>query len=440
MMKKILFTAFIIGAICKMALAQDFDKARLDSYFNALDASNKFMGSVAVSQNGKIIYSRSTGFSDFENQIKADANSKYRIGSISKTFTTVLVLKAVEEKKLELSQTIDKYFPSIKNADKITIENLLQHRSGIHSFTNDKDYLTWNTQARTEKEMIDIIANGGSDFEPGSKSEYSNSNFVLLTFILEKTFRQPYSELLRKYITQPVGLDNTFLGGKINTSKFECRSYKYMDTWKAEPETDISIPMGAGGIVSTPVDLVKFSDALFGGKLLKTESLELMKTVNGQYGMGMFKIPFFDLTGYGHTGGIDGFSSVFSYFSDGNISYSMTCNGSNYNNNNISIAVLSAVFNKPYDIPEFKRFEVSPEELDKYLGVYSSTQIPIKITVSRENNTLVAQGTGQASFPLEATEKDKFKFELAGIVMEFNPESKTMILKQGGGQFTFTKE
>jgi len=71
----------------------------------------------------------------------------------------------------------------------------------------------------------------------------------------------------------------------------------------------------------------------------------------------------------------------------------MICNGSNYNNNNISIAVLSAVFNKPFDIPEFKTYVVSPEELEKYLGVYSSTQIPIKTTVSRENNTLVAQGT-----------------------------------------------
>lgn len=217
-------------------------------------------------------------------------------------------------------------------------------------------------------------------------------------------------------------------------------SYKYIDTWKAESETDISIPLGAGGIVSTPVDLVRFSDALFNGKLLKSESVELMKTLNGQYGMGMFKIPFFDKTGYGHTGGIDGFSSVFSYFQDGNISYAMTCNGSNYNNNNISIAVLSAVFNKPYEIPEFKTYEVSPEELDKYLGVYSSTQIPIKITITRENSTLIAQGSGQPSFPLEATEKDKFKFDQAGVVMEFSIESKTMILKQGGGQFTFTKE
>jgi D-alanyl-D-alanine carboxypeptidase len=439
-MKKTILATLLIGSLCQNTPAQDFDRTRLDSYFNALEANNKFMGSVAVSRNGKIIYSRSAGYSDFENMKKADADSKYRIGSISKTFTSVLVLKAVEEGKLKLNQTIGEYFPGIKNSDKITIENLLYHRSGIHNFTDDKEYLTWNTLPVTEKEMIDIIAGGGSDFEPDSKSQYSNSNYVLLTFILEKTFRKPYAELLKKYIAQPLGLTNTKLGGKINTSENECNSYKYMDTWKPETETDISIPLGAGGIVSTPVDLVKFSDALFGGKLLKTETLELMKTPNGQYGMGLFKIPFYEKTGYGHTGGIDGFSSVFSYFSDGNISYALTCNGSNYNNNNISIAVLSAVFNKPYDIPDFKTYEVSPEELDKYPGVYSSEQIPIKITVTRVNRTLVAQGTGQSAFPLEAVEKDIFRFDQAGIVMEFNIESKTMILKQGGGQFTFTKE
>lgn len=439
-MKKTILATLLIGSLCQNTPAQDFDRTRLDSYYNALEANNKFMGSVAVSRNGKIIYSRSAGYSDFENMKKADADSKYRIGSISKTFTSVLVLKAVEEGKLKLNQTIGEYFPGIKNSDKITIENLLYHRSGIHNFTDDKEYLTWNTRPVTEKEMIDIIAGGGSDFEPDSKSQYSNSNYVLLTFILEKTFRKPYAELLKKYIAQPLGLTNTKLGGKINTSENECNSYKYMDTWKPETETDISIPLGAGGIVSTPVDLVKFSDALFGGKLLKTETLELMKTPNGQYGMGLFKIPFYEKTGYGHTGGIDGFSYVFSYFSDGNISYALTCNGSNYNNNNISIAVLSAVFNKPYDIPDFKTYEVSPEELDKYPGVYSSEQIPIKITVTRVNRTLVAQGTGQSAFPLEAVEKDIFRFDQAGIVMEFNIESKTMILKQGGGQFTFTKE
>lgn len=398
------------------------------------------MGSVAVSQDGKIIYTKSIGFSDVEDNIKADENTKYRIGSISKTFTSVLVLKAVEDKKLDLNQTIDKYFPTIKNADKITVKHLLNHRSGIHNFTNDEDYLTWNTQPNTEKEMIAIITKAGNDFEPDSKAEYSNSNFVLLTYILEKSFKKSYDELLKEHITRPIGLINTYLGGKIKTSEKESKSYKYIDTWKVEPETDISIPLGAGGIVSTPSDLVKFSDALFGGKLLKKESLEIMKTIKDRYGIGLFQIPFYDKIGYGHTGGIDGFSTVFSHFSNGNISYALTSNGTNFNNNNISVAVLSAVYDKPYDIPEFSTYEVSSEDLDKYLGVYSSTQIPLKITITKENKTLIAQATGQPSFPLEATGEDKFKFDQAGVVLEFNPTAKTMTLKQGGGQFAYTKE
>lgn len=440
LMKRTFITALLIGILCNTAIAQDFDRTRLDLYFDALETNNKFMGSVAVSRNGSIIYSRSTGYADFENKIKADENSKYRIGSISKTFTTVLTMKAVEQNKLALDQTIDRYFPTIKNAKIITIGNLLYHRSGIHSFTSDSAYLTWNTRRKTEKEMIDIITKGGSDFEPDTKSEYSNSNFVLLTFILEKSFKKTYAGLIKDYITKPAGLSNTSLGGKINTSQKDCKSYKFLDTWVVEPETDISIPLGAGGIVSTPGDLVKFSDALFGGKLLESESLEKMKTVKGQYGMGLFLIPFYDRVGYGHTGGIDGFSSVFSYFSDGNISFAMTCNGSNFNTNNISIAVLSAVYNRPFEIPDFSTYEVNPEDLDKYPGVYSSAQIPIRITVTRQNNTLVAQGSGQPSFPLEPTEKDKFKFDLAGVVMEFNPANNTMILKQGGGQFDFKRE
>ena len=188
MIKTILIT-FLTFAISQIGLAQtNFDKTKLDNYFNALEQNNKFMGSVAVSKKGEVIYRKSIGFADVENNVKANDNSKYRIGSISKTFTAVLILKAVEEKKLKLSQTIDKWFPSLKNVKKITIEHLLRHRSGIHNFTNDKDYLTWNTQPKTEEKMVEIIAKGGSDFKPNSKAEYSNSNFVLLTYILEKTY------------------------------------------------------------------------------------------------------------------------------------------------------------------------------------------------------------------------------------------------------------
>ncbi len=375
-MKRKIILTLAIGLLSHLGFAQDFDRTKLDNYFNALETNNRFMGSVAVSKEGEIIYTKTIGFSDIENNIKANENSKYRIGSITKTFTAVLIFKAVEKEKLSLDQTIDKFFPSVKNADKITISHLLSHRSGIHNFTNDKEYLTWNTIEKSREEMIDIISKYDSDFEPDSKAEYSNSNYVLLAYILEKIFNKPYADLLAEYITKPIGLKNTYLGGKINTKNNECNSYRFEDNWILETETDMSYTCGAGGIVSTPGDLVKFSDALFGGKLIKNEHLEQMKTIKDNFGMGLWQMPFQEKTGYGHGGAIDGFICGFRNYSDGDVSIAITSNGLNFNISDVPIAVLSAVFNKPYDIPVFKTYEVTSEDLDKYLGVYSSPDFP----------------------------------------------------------------
>ena len=191
---------------------------------------------------------------------------------------------------------------------------MLSHRSGIHNFTNDADYLTYNTQPKTEKEMLEIIEKGGSDFEPDSKAEYSNSNFVLLTYILEKTYSKSFADLLQEYIVKPIGLTDTYVYGKTNPKNNESKSYNFLGSWKLQPETDATIPLGAGAIISTPIDLTKFADALFGGELLTSESLEIMKTIKDGYGIGLFRIPFYNSMGYGHTGGIDGFSSIYSHY------------------------------------------------------------------------------------------------------------------------------
>ena len=154
-MIKTFLTTFLIIAISQIGFAQtNFDTVKLNEYFNTIEENNKFMGSVAISKNGEVIYSKAIGFADIEKRLKASEKTKYRIGSITKTFTTVLVLKANEEEKLDLNQTIDKWFPGIKNSNRITVKALLNHRSGIHNFTNDSDYLTWNTQPKTEKEMV----------------------------------------------------------------------------------------------------------------------------------------------------------------------------------------------------------------------------------------------------------------------------------------------
>jgi D-alanyl-D-alanine carboxypeptidase len=439
-MKRFVLVIWMAGLIGSTGFAQDLEWNKLNSYFDTLDAHNKFMGSVTVSKNGAIVYSRSVGFADVALNKKANENSRYRIGSVSKTFTAVLVFKAVEQGLIDLNQTIEGHFPTIQNGDRITVKHLLFHRSGIHNFTNDESFLTWHTEAKTEEELIAVITSAGSDFEPDSKAEYSNSNYVLLTFLLEKSFKKPYADILTEYITQPLGLKNTYLGSTIKPQNNESRSYRFLEQWDLVPESDMSIPLGAGGIVSTTSDLVKFSDALFGGTLISEESFEMMTTLKDNFGAGLFQIPFYELRGFGHTGGIDGFTSLFCYFPDGNVSYALTSNGTNYNNNNISIAVLSAAYGKPFTLPEFTSFRINADDLDQYLGVYTSSQIPLKITISKDKNSLIAQATGQQAFPLEATEKDVFKFDIAGVIMEFNPSENAMLLKQSGAEFSFIKE
>ena len=439
-MNKVLLTSLLFLSISTVGFSKNFDKVKLDNYFKALEKNNKFMGSVAVSKNGKLIYSKSIGYADLENKIKATEKTKYRIGSITKSFTAILILKAIENKKLDINETIDKWFPTITNSKKITIKQLLTHRSGIHNFTNNVDYLQWNTQSKTEKEMIEIIKKGGSDFQPSTRAAYSNSNFVLLTFILERIFNTSYSELVQTYIVKPIRLTNTYVFGKINTANNESKSYNYLGFWKEESETNFTVPLGAGAITSTPTDLIKFANALFEGQLLTPESLKIMKTIKEGYGSGLFQVPFYSSIGFGHTGGIDGFRSVYSYFEDEKISYALTSNGTNMNNNDISIAVLSAVFNKPYQIPVYTKYALTSEELDKYLGVYATKQMPLKITVTKNKNTLIIQVTGQQAFVVQATEKDKFTLDQVGAKFKFNPAEETMILFQFGGQIKFIKE
>lgn len=439
-MKKYLLSILCGLLFCSLSFAQLPDKAKLDEYFNVLEKNNKFMGSVAVSKNGTLLYQRSVGLSDVEGNKRANEQSTYRIGSISKTFTAVLVMRAVEQQLIQLDQTIEGFFPTIKNANKITIRHLLSHRSGIHNFTDDKNFLTWNTQPQSEKAMMERVSQLGSDFQPDYKFSYSNSNYVLLTFLLEKVMKDKYPSLLKKFILQPIGLKNTFYGGKINVSKNESKSYTYRDGWKAESETDMSIPLGAGAIVSNPADIILFSEALFNGKIIQPESLVIMTNMKDNYGLGLFVIPFYDKKGYGHTGGIDGFNAVFSYFPEDKVAYALTSNGTNFINNKISIALLSAVFGRPFDIPVFKIFELSIQELDLYVGTYSTPNFPLKITISREGNSLMAQATGQPAFPLSPIAQHKFQYEQAGVSMEFDPEKKTLQMKQAGRTINFTKE
>lgn len=414
----------------------------MDSLFTSLALKYKAMGAVAILKNGQLIYNNAIGYSSIseKEKISATPQTRYRIGSITKMFTAVIIFQLIEEKKLSLDDKLSDYFPSVPNSSKITIDNMLSHRSGIHNFTDDSLYRTYYENPKTQKEMVDIISSAPPDFEPGTKTEYSNSNFVLLGYIAEKISKKTYRNLVKERITDKLRLYDTYVAGKMDLRKNECHSYSFNGDWKQEPETDLSVPAGAGSIVSTAADLARFIESLFKGKLISTGSLDQMKTIKDGLGKGMFVMPFFERKGFGHNGAIDGFGSMLVYYPKDSVAFVCCLNGQVYPINSILIGMLSIYYNYPYTLPDFDAFNLTSADLDQYPGIYSSTQIPLKITITKNNNTLIAQATGQASFPLEPTGKDVFSFERAGVVMEFRPAKKEFTLKQGGVDYLFTRD
>lgn len=440
---KISFAILLSLALYTAGFGQTLDKAKLDKFLDTLADKNKAMGSLAIAKDDKVLYSRAVGYSQINGTDKTPATEKtrYRIGSITKMFTAVMIFQLVEEGKLKLSDTLDKFYPQIPNASKITIEHLLGHRSGIHSFTGDADFKTWLTTPKTKEEMIAVIAKGKPVFEPGEKAAYSNPNYILLGYIVEKLGGKPYQEALKKRITSKIGLKDTYLGGKTDLKNNETFSYNFTDSWKQSVETDLSIPGGAGAIISTPADLTKFIQGLFDLKLVTQESLNQMKTFkDGGIGLGMFQFPLDGKTVLGHTGGIDNFNAALFYLPEEKLAVAYTSNGRVYSPNSIVLGAMDIYYNKPFTIPTFETVAVSAEVLDKYVGVYASEGFPLKITVKREGATLSAQAGGQSAFPLEATAADKFKFESAGIVLEFDAAKDQMKLIQRGRETVFTKE
>jgi CubicO group peptidase (beta-lactamase class C family) len=441
MIKRILTFLLLVLSINFSVKAQAINKAKLDSFLNALSINNKCMGSLAISQNG-IVYQKAVGYITANGDAKNFANikTKYRIGSISKIFTGVILFQLIEEGKITLETTLDKYYPQLPNASKITIGQMLSHHSGLFNITSDPAFLSYMTTPQTHEQLVAKMAALTPKFEPGAKYEYSNTNFILLSYIIEKITNKPYAEVVKQRVCSKIELKDTYYGAKINTANNEALSLNFADSWKELPQTDMSIPSGAGAMVSTPADLVKFIEALFAGKLVSNASLEQMKPLKENYGMAMHKVLFDDKIGYGHGGAIDGFRSELAYFPQENLTIAYTSNGGVYSSDKVLKGVLSILFNKAFSIPSFKILALKTEDLDKYIGVYGSPTFPSKITVTKNNTTLYGQAAGQSPLTLVATGKDKFEFEPADIVMEFNPEKSQFTLKQRGKVTLFTKE
>src|SRR6266498_6020913 len=402
MKMKIIFATLLALALSAAGYAQTLDKAKLDQFFDRLAERNKAMGSLTIAKDGNVLYTRAIGYSRISGTEKkpSTAANRYRIGSITKMFTAAMILQLVEEGKLKLTDTLDKFFPQIPNAEKITIAQILAHRSGIPNVRRDREsQRNVNTTPITKDEMLALIAKGTPDFEPDTKQTYSNSGYFLLGLIIEKLTGKPYEEALKERITSKIGLADTYTAtGNIDVNKNESLTYIHFGRdWKQVPETHPSILFGGGSIVSTPNDLAKFIQALFDLKLISQESLNQMKTMRDGEGMGMEPFTFAGKTFYGHAGGGDNYGAWLAYLPEEKLAVAYTTNAKIYPVVNIVRGVVEIYYNEPFQIPALESIAVSPEVLDKYVGVYSSPEAPVKFTITRDGSTLFFQPPGAGS-------------------------------------------
>ena len=376
-MKKI-YLVFILNFFGILSAQNPDYKKSIDSLLNYLQEKNAFSGSVLLQNDGKTIYTGN--FNRFPNSSK-----EYRIGSVTKIFTAIITFQLIEEGKLSLNSKLNQYFPNIKNSEKITIGNMLNHTSGIYDYLQWEDYYSKKSNVFSKDEILKLINLGKPDFKPGEDSSYSNSNYVLLGYIIENLTGKSFEENLKQRIINQLDLKNTYY--ETSESEYGKRNISYLydgEKWLKETDTHPSFTLSAGAVVSTTEDITRLMDALFNGKLVSKNSLAQMETANTKaFGYGLQVAPFYKKTGYGHTGRIDEFHSIVSYFPDDQLSMVILSNGNTVKLNTIAIGILSKYYRKKYIYPDFSRYESKfLPSADKFAGVYNAKLAGV-ITVAK---------------------------------------------------------
>ena len=252
------------------------DKAlRMDSILSFYHKKDLFNGNALITYQGEILLQKSYNNSLTSNQ----ANSQFRIGSLSKTFTSLVIAQLEEEGKLNFSDSIGQFLPHYRH-QQVTVHQLLSHQSGIPDFLDKPDYLSQILTNTYSLEEIGIkFCSDSLEFEPGSSFDYSNSNYLLLSLIAEKIRDQPYGEILKQKVFNPLEMRGTYFG-EISNKENLVTGFLYAKPEPSYPPQNVG---GAGGISSTTEDLLKWSNALDSAKLLSKAKMEHLIAPKAEY-------------------------------------------------------------------------------------------------------------------------------------------------------------
>lgn len=443
-MKRIIVLSLLIVNLCFCQtialLAQQNDiQEKVDDYIHAYVQMNQFSGSILIAKNGHVLVSKGYGYANYEFNIENTPQTKFRIGSLTKGFTAVAIIQLVENNRLKLDDKLVKFIPDYSRGDEITIKHLLTNTSGIPNHTEFEDF---DKERRvfhyTILQTIETFINKPLEFNPGERFRYSNSNYILLGFIIEQVSDMTYAEYIKQNIIEPLKMGNSGyeMPEKIIKNMAQGYCFKSNEIENAKFR-DMSNAHASGALYSTTEDLYIWDRALYTEKLVSKESREIMfAPFKDNYAFGWGVVDVFNHKMIAQSGGIDGFTSNISRFTNDDLCIIILSNFENTPISRINKDLIAILLGKEYKTPDvLNTINLSEDILQSYTGEYE-LKPGFVLTVTLGDGSLFCQPTGQPRLELLPISESEFILKEVEATISFlkdsNQKIEKLILNQGG--------
>jgi CubicO group peptidase (beta-lactamase class C family) len=366
-----LFVTLIVSCLLFLpAFAFAADKAaKIDELLHMYHEYGMFNGTVLVAEKGEVILKKGYGYADIEWVVENEPDTKFRVGSLTKQFTAMLIMQLVEENEIELNRPLTVYLPDYRRdtGDRVTIHNLLTHTSGIPNYADIPGFWSDSIMIHyTFNRLLYELCAGDLEFEPGSNIRYSNSNYVILGAIIENITGKKYEDVLRERILEPLGMENTGVDDytqiiKNRAAGYARRIYGLINS----SYIHMANFFAAGAMYSTVEDLFIWDQALYTNKLLGENYKNKMFTPflsNYAYGWGVKRVPVGGEPGVdeyedsvkiiSHSGGITGFTSTIHRLVEDKHTVILFDNTGSSVLSDIAGAIRNILYDKPHDMPK----------------------------------------------------------------------------------------
>ncbi|MBT8286752.1 MAG: serine hydrolase [Flavobacteriaceae bacterium] len=422
-MKSLQLIIFLLF-ITHLSYSQNLE-TQVDDYLTTIYKSEQPGATVLISKKGEPLYRKSFGIADLELGVTMKPDHVFELGSITKQFTAVSILMLEEQGKLSLQDEITKYIPDYPtHGHKITIHHLLNHTSGIKSYTGMESFRTKARIDMTPTEIIDYFKNEPMDFDPGERFLYNNSGYIILGHIIEVISGESYADFVEKNIFDKLAMKNSYYGSMKTIIPNRATGYSNRDGYVNADYLSLTLPYAAGSLMSNIDDLLIWQNAIKDNKLISQASKE--KATNGSelndgthipYGYGWGENNINGSPTYQHGGGIFGFSTMAVYLPEEDVYVAVLTNCDCESPTGVATKIAAMAIGKPF--PDKKdAITLSEDKLKRWTGAYAFKDGTIRF-ITFEDGSLKSQREGSTKFPLYAMSDDQFIFEEGTISYRF---------------------